>query len=257
MTSRPHAGNVTEFLRNALAAGILGVPKLEATARAAGLLGEGQRITHAKVFKQAKKSLGIRSVRSGFGSEGGWVWVLDQQTAQTQLKGTDPPVTATETVVSEMHVEAAVEAAKEVSANVDVDVAVEESRVPVGWTMGVAALEGRSPPTDVQPHRWERFVDDCVRFLAAKENGAKRASTLGWDDLALFAARTRPLDHQASAGLLWHVNGGRIVELHRDWAVIERAEDRSRRVYHRRRPDPRNVTLPWTWPRQGKSASRG
>jgi hypothetical protein len=34
-------------------------------------------------------------------------------------------------------------------------------------------------------------------------------------------------------------------ELHRDWAVIERAEDRSRRVYDRRRLDAADVTLPW------------
>jgi hypothetical protein len=251
MTSRPHAVNATEFLRNVLAGGSIGVPKLEAMARATGLLSEGQRITNAKVFKQAKKALGIRSVRNGFGSGGEWVWVLDQQPAQTQLDGAEVPVA--EAVAPEVHVEAA----KDVSAKVGVDVAVGESRVPVGWTTGVAALERRSPPTDVQPHRWERFVDDCVRFLAAEENGAERAATLGWDDLALFAARPRPLDHQGSAGLLWHVNGGRIVELHRDWAVIERAEDRSRRVYHRRRPDPRNVTLPWTWLRQRKSGSRG
>jgi hypothetical protein len=240
MTSRPHAGIVTEFLRNILTGGSLGVPKLEALARAAELLGEGQRITNAKVFKQAKKSLGIRSVRSGFGSEGGWVWILDQQPAQAQLDSPDLPVA--ETIVSEIHVEAV----KEVSVKVGVDVAAGKSRVPARWTMGVAALERHSPPTDVQPHRWERFVDDCVSFLAAKESGAERAATLGWDDLALFAARTRPLDHQGSAGLLWHVNGGRIVELHRDWAVIERAEDGSRRVHHRRRLDPRTVTLPWT-----------
>jgi hypothetical protein len=241
MTSRSHADIVTEFLRNVLAGGALGVPKLEAMARAGGLLGGGQRITHAKVFKQAKKSLGIRSVRDGFGSGGAWTWVLDQQSSQTPTKGAALPVT--QTVVSEIHVEAG----KEVSAKVGVDVGVGKCRFPVAWKMGVAALEGRSPPTDVQPPRWECFVDDCVRFLAAEENGAERAATLGWDDLSLFAARTRPLDHQGSAGLLWHVNGGRIVELHRDWAVIERAEDRSRRVHHRRRPDPRTVTLPWTW----------
>jgi hypothetical protein len=62
MTNRPQAaGLVVEFLRDALAGGALGVPKLEVTARAAGLLGEHQDITHSKVFKKAKKSLGIRS----------------------------------------------------------------------------------------------------------------------------------------------------------------------------------------------------
>jgi hypothetical protein len=250
MTSRPHAVIVTEFLRNVLSSGALGVPKLEAMARAAGLLGEGQRITHAKVFKQAKKSLGIQSVRDGFGSGGTWAWVLDQQSSQASTSA-DLPVT--ETAAEATHVNAE----KEVSAKDSIDIASRKSCVPIGWTIGVAALDRHSPPTDVQPHRWECFVDDCVRFLAAEENGAERAATLGWDDLALFAARTRPLDHQGSAGLLWHVNAGRIVELHRDWAVIERTEDRSRRVYHRRRPDPRNVTLPWTWLRQRASGSRG
>jgi hypothetical protein len=245
-----NANAVDHFLRQSLATGALPVPELEQKARIAGLLGERQRIAHAKIFKGAKKRLAIRSARNGFGPGGEWVWILDQQSVQTQLNGADLPVT--ETIVSEIHVAAA----KKVSAK-GYYIAAGESRVPVGWIMGVAALEGRSPPTDVQPHRWECFVDDCVRFLAAEENGAERAATLGWDDLALFAARTRPLDHQASAGLLWHVGAGHIVELHRDWAVIERAEDRSRRVHHRRRLDRRKVSLPWTWLRQKAIASRG
>src|SRR5713101_4858346 len=67
---------VAEFLRDALAVDVLGVPKLEAMARAAGLLGEHQRITNAKAFKRAKKSLGIKSVRAGFGTGGEWLWKL-------------------------------------------------------------------------------------------------------------------------------------------------------------------------------------
>jgi len=54
---RPSEVLVTKFLRDALTADALGVPKLEAMARAAGLLGEGQRITDPKVFKSAKKFL--------------------------------------------------------------------------------------------------------------------------------------------------------------------------------------------------------
>jgi hypothetical protein len=67
---------VAEFLRDALAVDALAVPKLEVMARASGLLGGRQRITHAKVFKRAKESLGIKSVRSGFGTGGGWLWKL-------------------------------------------------------------------------------------------------------------------------------------------------------------------------------------
>jgi hypothetical protein len=69
---------VTEFLRDALAADALGVPELETRARAAGLLGERQHITDAKAFKRAKKSLGIRSRRIGFGPRSQWLWELSQ-----------------------------------------------------------------------------------------------------------------------------------------------------------------------------------
>src|SRR6186997_1138687 len=74
--TRAREAVAAEFLRKALAAEALGVPKLNAMARAAGLLGEGQNITHAKLFRQAKTSLGIRSIRDGFGAGGGWAWEL-------------------------------------------------------------------------------------------------------------------------------------------------------------------------------------
>ena len=64
MPSRRSEVLVTEFLRDALAVSALGVPELEARARAPGLLGERQSITHLKAFKRAKKSLGIRSLRA-------------------------------------------------------------------------------------------------------------------------------------------------------------------------------------------------
>jgi hypothetical protein len=54
-------------------------PELEARARAIGLLGECQSITHIRVFKRAKKSLGIRSRRAGFGARSQWLWELSPQ----------------------------------------------------------------------------------------------------------------------------------------------------------------------------------
>ena len=70
---------VTEFLRDALAGDDVGVPKLDMMARTAGLLGERQSITHIKAFKRAKKSLGIRSRRAGFGARSQWLWELSPQ----------------------------------------------------------------------------------------------------------------------------------------------------------------------------------
>src|ERR1700730_7496337 len=52
-----------------------------------------------------------------------------------------------------------------------------------------------------------------------------------------------PLAHPGGAGLLWAIQGGRLVELHRDWAVIELAANGSRHVFERRRVDAGNVTL--------------
>src|SRR5262249_49655979 len=100
---------------------------------------------------------------------------------------------------------------------------------------GVARLHHYPPPTDGPPHPWRPFVSDCHSFLNSSENWAERAAELGWDARALFGChRNYPLMHLGSAGLLWAVNGGKLVELHRDWAVIELPVNRSQRIFSRR-----------------------
>jgi hypothetical protein len=94
-------------------------------------------------------------------------------------------------------------------------------------------------------HRWRQFLADCTQFLGAG-GWAERAAALGWDALTLFGCcRHRPLDRPGGAGLLWAINGGRLVELHRDWAVVELAENGSRRVFERRRLEAANARVPW------------
>ena len=225
-------GVAAEFLRDVLAGGALGVTELEVMARAAKLLGEGQRITHAKVFKKAKKSLGIRSVRNGFGDAGEWLWRLERQPASPVSKPlAQPPLSIEDTYA---------EALEEVPAD------VRARRIPSSWIDGVARLDHHRPLTDIPPHRWRQFLSDCNKFLTAGENWAGRAAELGWNAATLFGCRrARPLDHPGGAGLLWAINGGRLVELHRDWAVIELAANGSRHVFERRRVDAGKVTLPW------------
>jgi hypothetical protein len=119
-------------------------------------------------------------------------------------------------------------------------------RIPSSWIEGVACLVNRRPPTDIPAHQWRQFLGDCNNFLASGGTWAERAAALGWDALALFGCRRhRPLVHRGSAGLLWAINGGRLVELCRDWAVFELAENGSRRIFERRRVDAANVRLPW------------
>jgi hypothetical protein len=87
---------------------------------------------------------------------------------------------------------------------------------------GVACLHPDRPPNDVPRPRWRQFVDDCKSFLSSPEKWAELGAGLGWDAMALFGcAPKRPLDYLGSAGLLWAINGGRLLELHRDWAVID------------------------------------
>ena len=87
---------------------------------------------------------------------------------------------------------------------------------------------------------------NCNNFLASSENWAERAADLGWNAVALFGCRRhRPLVHLGSAGLLWAINGGRILELHRGWALFALPPNESPRIFDRRRLDAANVTLPW------------
>jgi hypothetical protein len=224
MPSALPLATITDFLNRALAGGALAVGELEVKARAAGLLSERQQIQHAKAFKKAKKALGIRSIRAGFGSSGKWDWLMPPQA--------EPEIGSV--------------------ANSDLELpdksfaASESPSVVQQWLEGVQRLDYvRSPPA-VPPIRWQLFLGDCHSFLSSSENWAERAATLGWDALTLFGChRTRPLEHLGTAGLLWAINGGRLVELHRDWAVIERTQDRSRQIHHRRSLNAANVMLPW------------
>src|SRR3979411_1054280 len=128
MSSRRSEVLVTKFLRDDLAVDALGVPELEARARAAGLLGQRQSITHAKVFKKAKKSLGIRSVRNGFGDAGEWLWRLERRPASPVSK----PVPIEDTYAEALDLE---EGPADVRAR----------RIPSSWIDGVARLEHHLP----------------------------------------------------------------------------------------------------------------
>jgi hypothetical protein len=211
--TRAREAVAAEFLRKALAVDAVGVPELDIMARAAGLLGEGQNITHAKLFRQAKTSLGIRSIRDGFGAGGGWAWELPRNGEESA-----PSPSA-----------------------IGPRLCRKERPIPREWVQGVARLDQNPPPAHVARHRWRQFVDDCNAFLNSPE--ADRAAQLGWHT---FGCKPRyPLSYLGEAGLLWHVNGGRVIELRRDWAVINRSVNRSPSTFSRRNIAPEQTTLPW------------
>lgn len=90
MNIRPAESDVKRFLRAALRQRARAVVSLEVKARAVGLLSEDQHITDARVFKRAKKSLGIKSLRAGFGARSRWLWQLPQLNQEAQEEEAAP-----------------------------------------------------------------------------------------------------------------------------------------------------------------------
>jgi hypothetical protein len=85
-------------------------------------------------------------------------------------------------------------------------------------------------------------VADCEFFMDATPNWAESAAEIGWDALSLFGCSPRrPIDHMGSAGLLWHVAGGKIMRLYSDWVMIDMPDGA-----HHRRSSTVGMTLPWS-----------
>jgi hypothetical protein len=90
-------------------------------------------------------SLGIQSVRNGFGS-GEWLWRLERQ----------PTPVAPEPLL------------------------VVAPRIPSSWIEGVARLDYHRPPTDIPAHGWHQFwVTATISWPSAKLGGARHCVKVG------------------------------------------------------------------------------
>jgi len=230
------ATDVVTFLRSALIDGPVAVSEIEKSARAAGLLGDRQDLTHAKRFKRAKANLGVQSVREGFGRDGEWTWALPPpaKAPAPEAEGhllAEPKVPAlqTEPELAATYgdsVAGAEPSTPKVSLGNDAEMGLppefrDAVGVPRSWLEGIARLNVHHHPRDVPAHRWREFAADCFKFVLSTQNWGERAADLGWDAFALFGCSpSKPLMYLGCAGLLWLVNGGRIVQLHSDWAEI-------------------------------------
>jgi hypothetical protein len=118
-----------------------------------------------------------------------------------------------------------------------------DGNVPRAWAEGYARLHPDHPPGDVPLRRWQTLVDDCGRFLDG--GWANRVAALGWGPLDLFGCdRERPFAQIDHAGLLWLVNGGTLVELNRNRAIIE-GRTGARQTFRRRPVAVGEIVLAW------------
>jgi hypothetical protein len=117
-----------------------------------------------------------------------------------------------------------------------------EGAIPREWADGFARLDPDRPPGDVPPTRWLRFLDDVGRFLDSPFCSV--AAALGWGPLELFGCdRDRPFGRIDWAGLLWLLDGDRLVALTSEMAIIETGTG-IRQVFRRGSYDPGRV-LAW------------
>jgi hypothetical protein len=114
--------------------------------------------------------------------------------------------------------------------------------IPRAWAEGFARLHPDRPPGDVPPRRWLQFVDDVGRFLDS--DFAAVAAALGWGPYDLFGCdRDRPFARIDCAGLLWLLNGERLIALSENTATIETRT--GARQTHRRKPVEPGRVLAW------------
>jgi hypothetical protein len=120
---------------------------------------------------------------------------------------------------------------------------IENSRgIPHAWVEGIARLDPNRPPADVPARRWRTFIHDCRRFF---DSGfAAQAAKLGWGPLDLFGCdRDRPFARIDQGGLLWVLNGYRLIAASENTGTIE-TRTGVRQTWRRKPGEPGRV-LAW------------
>lgn len=117
-----------------------------------------------------------------------------------------------------------------------------DGNIPRQWSDGFARLDPERPPAGVSLERWQRFVDDVGLFLEGPFCAV--AAALGWGPYDLFGHDPeRPLACLDMMGLLWLMNGAKLVALTEETATVEFPTG-SRQTYHRH-PIAAGTVLVW------------
>jgi len=107
-----------------------------------------------------------------------------------------------------------------------------EDNDPRACADGVARLDPEKTPGDVPLAQWRRFIEDARRFFDGPFCAV--AVALGWGALDLFGCnRVRPHARIDQLGLLWLLNGRRLVALTAMTGVIE-TENGARQTFTRK-----------------------
>jgi hypothetical protein len=117
-----------------------------------------------------------------------------------------------------------------------------DRKISQSWPQARARLDPARPPRDIPATRWLRFIDDCGRFH--DEGWATSAEAIGWGPLDLFGCdRIRPFARIDRAGLLWFLNGQKVLALAENAAAISTSSGGS--LTFRRSPNGPGRVLAW------------
>jgi hypothetical protein len=110
------------------------------------------------------------------------------------------------------------------------------------WGQSLARLNPDRPPSsDVPLKRWRQFIGDARLFL---DRWGGQAAALGWEPDDLFGCDPdRPFARIDQCGLLWLLNGARVVMLAEDAAAMETPTG-ARHTWRRKPIEPGRV-LAW------------
>jgi hypothetical protein len=118
-----------------------------------------------------------------------------------------------------------------------------EGNIPRDWAEGFARLHPDRPPGGVPARRWLRFIDDIGLFLDSPFCAV--AVGLGWGAYDLFGCdHDRPFVRIDYLGLLWLLDGGRVMALTADTATIKTSNG-SILTYRRRAGNEPSNVLAW------------
>jgi hypothetical protein len=118
----------------------------------------------------------------------------------------------------------------------------EGAGVPRAWAEGFARLRPNRPRADVPLNRWKTLSEDVRRFLDGPF--LKVAVKLGWGAYDLFGCdRDRPYARIDHMGLLWLLNGRKLVALTETTATIETPTGATQRFW--RKPAEPRQCLAW------------
>jgi hypothetical protein len=121
------------------------------------------------------------------------------------------------------------------------------------WDEGFARLNPDRPPNGVPITRWQQFIEDAVTFLHSPFCCA--AAALGWSAHDLFGCDAkRPFERIDQAGLLWLLNGKRLIALTSNEAILD-CQNGVRQTY-RRTPTEAGRVLAWELPSRCETVIR-